>query len=139
MKKPQPKTVSQLDFSECTAFIEKKYNIDTRDFAGSHSDFGNWCKAHNEKQTTCAPKCSAEEMRQHQEQYARYNAGIASGAWKELPYQDFWHWLLEVADVRRGGTLELDSEMVEGAEDWQKHILGLYLTEFGKGPYLTDW
>ena len=53
--------------------------------------------------------------------------------------QDWWHWLIEVAEVNRGGTVELHSDMGDGAEPWQREILELFLKEFGNGPYLTDW
>lgn len=139
MTKPKPKTRATLDFSECTDFIENKYNIDTRDFARSHHQFGEWCAAIGEAPATCPPDATEEQIKASQEQYGRFKADIASGKIVDRPYQDFWHWLIDNADVRRGGTLELDEEMGEGAEPWQKEILGLYLKEFGTGPYLTDW
>jgi len=139
MKKPKLENRKSLDFSKCTDFIEKKYKIDTRDFARSHGDFGRWCEQSGEKPTPCPPGCSDEVMKAHQAQFAHYQADVAAGKFQDRPYQDWWHWLIDVVDVRRGGTLELDPEMGDGAEPWQKEILGLYLKEFGKGPYLTDW
>jgi len=137
--KPKPKARKVLDFSDCTAFIEKKYKINTRDYADCDNDFSRWCKLKGEKPTPCPPGCSAELMKAHQAQFARYMGDVSTGKFKEGPYQDFWHWLCDNADVQRGGTLEMINEMADGAEPWQKEIIALYLKEFGKGPYLTEW
>lgn len=134
MTKPKPKTLKILDFSECTDFIEKTYKINTRDFSRSHHVFHEWCKANGEKAVD-----SRSDIKGSQKQWARFQADIASGKIKERPYQDFWHWLTDVVEVQRGGTLELDADMGEGAEPWQQAILALYLKEFGRGPYQTDW
>lgn len=139
MKKPTKQSRKSFDWSACTDFIESKYKIDTRDYARSHSQFGEWCKANNEKLIRGEPGCSAEEMKACQAQYARFQADIASGKLIKRPYQDFWHWLIDKTDIRRGGTMELNREMTEGSEAWQKEIFELYWKEFGKGPYLTDW
>ena len=139
LKKPAKQTRKSYDFSECTNFIEKKYKIDTRDYADSSGDFERWCEQVGEKPSPCPLECPDMAMKTHQAQFARYQADVAAGYFKEHPNQDFWHWLLDVADVQRGGTLELDASMGDGAKIWQKAILGLYLEEFGKGPYLTDW
>lgn len=134
MNKPKLKTKKQFDYSECTRFIEAKYKIDTRDFARTHTQFGEWCAAKGMKVID-----SRKDIRGAQLQFAEWNKAVLSGSVVERPYQDFWHWLIDVADVQRGGTIELDDEMGDGAEPWQNEILGLYLKEFGKGPYLTDW
>lgn len=137
--KPKPQNRKSLDWTSCTEFIEARYKIDTRDYARSHAQFGEWCKANGENPVLTPPGCSPEVIKECQKQYARFNADIASGKVVERPYQDFWHWLIDHADIRRGGTMELDREMIEGAEPWQKEIFELYWKEFGKGPYLTDW
>lgn len=139
MKKPTKQSRKAFDWSACTDFIEAKYKIDTRDYARSHRQFGEWCKANGEKQTSCPAQCTDKVLKAHQDQYARFNADIASGKVIERPYQDFWHWLIDKGDIQRGGTMELYREMLEGAEAWQAEIFELYWKEFGKGPYLTDW
>lgn len=139
MKKPKPEARMVIDFSECTDFIENKYGINTRDYANSHRDFERWCKKKKEKPTNCPANCSDKVMKAHQKQWARYQSDVAAGRFTDNPYQDFWHWLLTVADINRGGTVILSKDMGEGAEPWQQHILGLYLKEFGEGPYLTEW
>lgn len=127
-RKPLPQTRKVLDWGQCTDFIEAKYKLNTRDYTLSHSQFGEWCAAN---------KLVVQEN--SQPQWAQFQADIRAGKIVERPYQDFWHWLTDVADIHRGGTVELYPEMGRGAEPWQKEILGLYLKEFGKGPYLTDW
>lgn len=135
LSKPKAKTRKALDWSECTAFIENKYKIQTRDFAKSHAQFGDWCdaKGYGSKDPEGKDRGSSQIW------FAEFQADIKAGKIEDRPYRDFWHWLIDVADVQRGGTLELDAEMGDGAEPWQKEILALYLKEFGSGPYLTDW
>lgn len=134
MKKPKPKKLELLDWSECTRFIEKKHKCDTRDFARAHHQFGEWCRENGAPVISCS-----DDVKGSQKQYARFNADIAAGKVVERPYQDFWHFLCDAAQPTRGGQLELSADMAEGAEPWVKQILGWYLEEFGPGPYLTDW
>lgn len=135
MVKPVPENRPSLDFSDCTAFIEDKYGIDTRDYARSHLQFGEWCdaKGYGEKDPDGNDRSSSQVW------FAEFKKDVEDGAVVERPYQDFWHWLLEVCDIHRGATMELYEGIEENAEPWQKEILGCYLSEFGRGPYLTDW
>ncbi len=135
MRKPKPKSRPSLDFSECTKFIEEKYKIDTRDYANSHMQFFEWCDAKGYGGTD--PK--GEKRAESQVWFAEHQAEIKAGTVIERPYQDFWHWLTDVCDIHRGATMELYEGIEETAEPWQKEILDLYLKEFGRGPYLTDW
>ena len=137
--KPKAKIRKILDWSECTDFIEAKYKIKTRDHANKFGQFAEWVESTGEPKTHCRAGCSKAELEAHQAQYRRYRSAIAFGEIAERPYHDFWHWLIDVNDVQRGGTMELHAEMGERAEPWQKEILALYLKEFGSGPYLTDW
>ena len=132
--KPEQKTLTYFDFRECTEWIEQSHEIKTRDRLRSLDQFAEWCKSIGQSVID-----SRQDIKGAQQQYAAYRAAIAAGTVIERPYQDWWHWLIEVANVRRGGFTTLDPEMAEGAEPWQAEILGLYLKEFGVGPYLTDW
>jgi hypothetical protein len=132
--KPKPKTRAVLDFTECTRYIEGKYNITTRDYCRSHLQFGEWCASKGEKVID-----SRSDIKGAQTQYARFNAAIASGKVIERPYQDFWHFLCDTVNPSRGGTIELHEDLADGQEPWVKEILSLYLKEFGSGPYLNDW
>ena len=42
MNKPQPKSITAYDFNQCTEYIEKKYKIDTRDYASKHKGNGEY-------------------------------------------------------------------------------------------------
>lgn len=134
MKKPKPQVRKVLDWTACTTYIERKYNINTRDYGHRHAQFGEWCASKGLK-----PIDSRKDITGSQRQWAEYQAAIKAGEVTERLYLDFWHWLLDVADVHRGGTIELSADMGDGADQWQKDILALYLKEFGSGPYLTDW
>ena len=134
--KPKPRVLEVFDWNECTAFIEDKYGINTRDYRRSHNQFDEWCdvKGYGQKDS------QGEDRGSSQLWYAEFQCEIESGKVKERPYQDFWHWIIDVTNVQNGGTIELCEELGAGeAEPWQKKILRLYLTEFGSGPYLTEW
>lgn len=135
MSKPKPKTVKLLDWHECTDFINKKYSLDTRDVEMAHRQFSEWHEAKGYPETDAEGKSRGES----QVWFSEYKAEVRAGKIIERPYHDFWHWLTDVADIHRGGMLELSKEMADDAEPWVKRILVLYLTEFGNGPYLTDW
>jgi len=137
MKKPEFKTQKYLDYSECTKFIEAKYKIDTRDYAKSHLQYCEWCDSMGYGINDKDPDgCSRGDSRIW---FAQYRTDLETGKIIERPYQDWWHWLIDVADVRRGGFLYLKEDLGDDSEQWQKAILALYLKEFGNSPYLTDW
>lgn len=135
MKKPQPENRPSLYFGECTRFIEDKYKIDTRDYARSNHQFFEWCDSTRRGDIDPDGKKRSESQRW----YLEFQQAVSTGEITERPYQDFWHWLLEVCDIHRGATMELYEGIEEGTESWQKEILDIYLKEFGRGPYLTDW
>ena len=92
-EKPQSKTMQYFDYHECRDFIEEKYKIKVRDYAGMFTDK------------------TADHTK---------------------PYLDFWHYLLDCfPNITNGSFFEIDSEMLEGAEEWQKEILTMFLDEFG--------
>ena len=41
MKKPKPQTKTALDYSDCMKYIDEKYGIKNRDYAGCHGKDGN--------------------------------------------------------------------------------------------------
>lgn len=135
LKKPKPVSRKSLDFHDCTKFIEEKYKINTRDYANSHMQFFKWCDEKGYHPTDAEGKPPSESRIW----FSEHQAAIKSGAVIERPYQDFWHWLTDVCDIHRGATMELYEGIEAGAEPWQIQILNLYLKEFGRGPYLTDW
>lgn len=129
MKKPKAKTRTVLDYHQCTKFIEKKYKIDVRDYAHSNKQFDEWCKAKGIK-----PDGNS------QSQWSAFKKAIKNGELIERPYQDFWHWIIDVCPVSNGGTIHLSAELGDGAIPWQKEILALYVKEFGDNQeYETSW
>ena len=50
------------------------------------------------------------------------------------PYQDFWHFVLEMApNITNGSFFVMDEYWLdEASHEWQKQILNYYLDEFGE-------
>lgn len=108
--KPTKKIIVEgFDYHECTKYIEEKYNINTRDYAGKFSV---------EKQLPL------EKI-------------------EEIPYQDFWHWIVSNNEIHNGCVFKLYAEDAEDMEDWQQEILKLYLDEFADNGediiFWVDW
>lgn len=55
-------------------------------------------------------------------------------------YRDFWHFLVDRCQIHRGCYITVSEETGDGAEEWQKELLSLFLTEFGSSIYIwVDW
>lgn len=105
-------TTTYYDYHEMIHELEKKHNINVRNYANS---------------------------------FAKENVG------KNLPYQDFWHWMLSnwwYDDPRRGIIQSLDWNEVyiraqtKNAEPWVIEILSLLVYEYGDlGEFcvVVDW
>jgi len=141
MKKPKLQTSEFYNYAEVISFIEKKHNINTRDYAHSDIQFNEWCdsKGYGQKDT------AGQDRGASQIWFAEFQREITDGLVFERPYQDFWHWLVDAFSVSRGGVLALSNEDLELADEpWQSEILKLILEEFGEGEkravkLLTDW
>lgn len=92
MNKPTPKTFKALDYNECERYIERKYNVDLRDYAG------------------------------------KFKGGDLNE--KNTPYLDFWHWILDYNDIKRGSFFYMDFYDAEQQELWIQEILVLFEKEF---------
>jgi len=134
LKKPKKKTVKYLDFSECTSYIEKKYKINTNDYSNHFLQFGDWLKENGEKMIN-----SENNLLGHTKQFSRFNSAISSGEIKERPRQCFWHYLLDSVYPENGRPFELDKDHEEDMKSWAKEIWDLYVKEFGRGPYVSEW
>src|ERR1700686_3126192 len=63
---------------------------------------------------------------------------------KDLPYQDFWHWMLENNDNIHGNCCYIGirvDDCLKGSEpDWVKTILGYFKKEFPEdSEYMKMW
>lgn len=55
-------------------------------------------------------------------------------------YKDFWHFLLDKKDIHNGCAIQICMEDADGAEDWQREIVELFVKEFGEGAYYwVEW
>jgi len=119
------------DYSDCTRYIESKYKIRTRDYAKSHSQFFEWCDKKGYGEIDPSGKKRGESTIW----FAEYRLDLATGIVKELPYQDFWHWLLEAYGVHNGSVFTIDNDSKSDKnEPWVNEIIEMYLSEFGEGP-----
>ena len=51
----------------------------------------------------------------------------------DTPYQDFWHFVIDMGNPHNGSILWMHNEWRENAEEWQVEILDRYLDHFGEG------
>lgn len=126
MRKPTPvQRKALLEYEDIIAFVEKKYDIDTRDYAGKHNGKGG--ESHFQKYERITgdvvshlfyPDCSGrnggktvmrngkkrpateEEYRADfdliHKQYQRYLKWCKKNPENEPPpYLDYWHWIIE--------------------------------------------
>jgi len=152
MKKPKLKKVAYLDYNECIDFINKKYNIDADDYAGTFTTTkedidakaagdaidpsGKWWGGDPTKHT-------GDQLLAHQAFMKIYETK------KDKPFLSFWHWVLDAYGVSNGSDLTFDNEGLEMCDDrlgdlnddkpgeeyagWRKKIYEYFLIEFGKG------
>jgi hypothetical protein len=62
-----------------------------------------------------------------------YNAA-EDGKCKELPYENFWHFLLDKFDISNGVTCQINWVDLKDRcnNDWQREICDLFIKEFGE-------
>ena len=68
----------------------------------------------------------------HIQQYIEQKYNIKLRGYKKEQddvYRDFWHFIIDRCDIRRGCFFSLPEDM-DATEDWQKEILTMILTEF---------
>ncbi len=87
-----------------------------------------------------AYKLGVLDIRDYAGKFRSKNAN--KDAWKDIPYQDFWHFLIDKCDVTNGGFISITTEIGHGEEieDWQALILKTFIEEFGEEvEYMTYW
>lgn len=124
---------SALPWDECTAKLEKKYFINTRDYGNVIGQFNDWCEAKGYgKQDRIGV---AREMSPLWT--AEFREDVSRGIIDRRPHLDFWQWLVDVTGIQSGDHLELHARLAMHGVTWQAAVLGLYLKEFGHGPFLV--
>lgn len=170
MKKPTAKIVKIMDWHSMEKFIEKKYNCILRDFAahkyGLHKEkygtIGYNVKHQVKWEETHYPKLV--ELRKNpvpgyglnQEGMDYYKTAeghkwftsireayevAEDGKCKELPHEDFWHFLLNQFDIVNEITYKINwAELKDVCSDnWQKEICDLLIKEFGENDMIIEF
>jgi hypothetical protein len=146
-----------IDYNRLIDHIEKKYDVNTRDFAGRHSKknekerkrmLENWLKENGyegkhyvldlpENSSSDWPDDS-EEMKLRIEINTK-RCSSANGYTDIPPYLDFWHWLLEEYEFHRGiNSLCLIPEEDDNYPDWVKQILSMIYPEVKDNPAFDE-
>lgn len=141
MDKPKPYTEKKevMDFMDMIHWIDEKYQINQRDYKGKYSKEGSYRGflesrgfTHEEieaygkrKPADMSPEWAAikPQVRQHQDEWAAAH-----------PYCDFWHFQIEkIYRFQNDTHIRYPlTDIMEGAEDWQKEIAQLWVDEFGE-------
>lgn len=176
MNKPKPRVRTPiLDYNECRDYICEKYDCDIDDFANkfggdkegdferyqrmtadvfpyppgeypseTKKGFKGW-RQEDGKWVRCllTKEEYDRDWRLIHEQYKRFLEWIKGN---ETPYQNFWHWVCEVKEVSRGGSVVFYDDDFEGSapeDEWKKKIHGWFMEEFANGEdsleMETDW
>ena len=81
------------------------------------------------------------DERDYANKYVYDSNGMATKRNHDVPYQDFWHWVVDRFDVTNGGMITF-SKYTTPEEDWQKEIYQRYMDEFAENGELimkTSW
>lgn len=153
MKPNQRKIVEESwDYHEVIDYIEKKYNIDVRDYAKSHEHFPNWLKlvGENPPNYPICPnniyqvnvngvmtKITKEEydirFKEIHDQYKRFKNWCDKNP--EPPYLDFWHWYIENHEIHNGCYSNFNLKYYlnnSSTPEWIREITQLIYNEFQK-------
>jgi hypothetical protein len=137
---PDPKFRGAIQFIPMCDYIDKKYGINARDYVGHFGfDYPAFLVAQG-----CSPEDADRLYRTSpasatpEEQLLMKAAREAQDAHYEAhPYQDFWHYQLEVFGEDRFRNDSYQDfpiqRCLDGAtEDWQKEIAKLWLDEWAE-------
>jgi hypothetical protein len=154
MEKPTMKQRAEvLDYHEMINYIEKKHNIDVRDYAGrdnrrkehqkitgisvyeSPQHYGGnyyaWIDGNHKK----------VDKKTHDEQWEIHKKNNKAFAeWDKeqgvLPYLDFWHWMTDkhFYEVHNGQTTSLNPSIIlkEDNPEWVQEIAQMIQDDFGE-------
>lgn len=163
MTKPKKKVIEELDYFECQKYIEEKYNIKLDDYnnrSGHENRFitetnnprpayYHVANQHGHKyaypiNSTDTWKFYVEDKEVTEPVYEEAKKKfktwqVAYDTWlltnPKPPRQEFWNdFLLNSYDLHNGSSFEMyESTIEEVQEEWIKHILTLFIQEFGEG------
>lgn len=80
-----------------------------------------------------------EKYKYNENDYARR---VGKDKVENAPYLNFWHFLIEWAEISNGAFFEMHDNWTYGfaPDDYRKIILKLYFKEFGEGKHtITFW
>jgi hypothetical protein len=143
MDKPIPYTETKqiMDFIAMQHWIDEKYAINARDYAGKYAKCPRWpdivtaCGVAPERAQElyktpltevtnplerAAMEAASEKVREHMD---------------NTPYQDFWHFQLELFHTFSNDSYQnfcLGYQMEACKEDWQREIAQLWLDEYSE-------
>lgn len=153
-----------VDYSELIDIIEKKHNINVRDYAGKFSKeqfekrqflhykwmeengYGDWKHVLNVPDSDANPRedwpKDSEEMKMRIEINNKYR-DIEKTLYEEVPYLDYWHGICD--DINRGGVNYLfiheddepwdeDLELPEQWQNWRREINAMIREEVKDSP-----
>lgn len=159
IKKPEKKTISFYHYNDIIDYIERKYNIDTRDYYNRYKNFPIVTKdvcerlgVNSEDLEEDLSKAEKDDLEVKRKLDARrkVNECRAQIMDAKYPYCDFWHQYCDKISGN-GSWLYLtfdclfDNEEDSGEEvpKWQKEILQLIYNEFKEeledNEYLKVW
>lgn len=132
------------DYFEMVDYVEKKYRVDTRDFAGrfKHGHISMLMASAAYDDETWYYTKPAEFTDTQKAAHDCYVELMKA----EPPYQDYWHEICD--DIQRGAATYWNfADQYEGMKDrygedsWQAQVSKLFVNEFGDDDYtvLFDW
>ena len=143
MKKPEPiaEIKKPMDFIDMGRWIDEKYNINARDYAGKFKNAPNWSAVAAENGVTLdrAKELYNTSPLNVTDPVEKAAMTAASAVLKEhydkTPYQDFWHFQIELFNNFHNDsyqTLNLLYQLEACEEEWQREIAKLWLDEYGE-------
>jgi len=131
MRKPEQRTLMYYDYSEIVEYIEEKYSIKTRDYAGLWKHSGDW---HRKRGHVGKLDPEGKNLGSSQIWFKEYKEA-PDGKAIEPPYEDFWHWMIDEYEPTRDGFIEFfpGRHLVNGDDlpDFVREILTMFKDEFG--------
>lgn len=151
------KTLEYYDYHELVDVIEKKNNVDIRDYSG-------WYAIMSDQHTRLGKlmdekfDMTYEERRKawdnNDPRWGQYTLEdiLREGElhYDEVEYKDYWHFMLDhvydiyngwIGNINWGDIREIALEEDGGEPDWRTKITDMFIAEVGDGDneYLIEW